>query len=108
MLKIKTSFLFVGLFASLLSVSVFAADRIEKVKYLGKVNLDEFQCRDAKDKAIPELCYLKKTRTMVAKVNGKYIGYCGAPKSVYSSWLKSTHKKTYFEHKVKGKYACSK
>lgn len=105
--RITFASLLVGLFLCVMSASALAADRVEKVKHLGKVNFRDFQCKEAKDKYVHELCYAKKTRTLIVKLDKKFHGYCGVPKSVYADWRKSTHKKVYFENKVKGKYACS-
>lgn len=106
MARIVSSSLVAGLVICVLSVSALAADRIEKVEKLGKVNLRHYQCKELNDKYVHELCYAKKSRSLVAKLGDKYKGYCGVPKSVFADWKKSTHKKVYFQHVVEGKYAC--
>lgn len=101
-----SSSLVVGFVVCVLSASAFAGDRVEKVDKLGKVNLRHFQCQKLNDKFVDELCYAKKTRSLIAKLGDKYKGYCGVPKSVFADWKKSTHKKVYFQHVVEGKYTC--
>jgi|SRR5690606_39047808 len=104
--RIIPSSLLAGFVLCVLSVSALAADRVEKVKNIGNVNFRNYQCKEVNDKYVHELCYAKKGRSLIAKLGNKYNGFCGVPNSVYANWLKSTHKKVYFQNLVEGKYAC--
>jgi hypothetical protein len=99
--------LLVGIITCVLSISALAGDRIVKVDRFGNVNLSSYQCKELNDKYVHELCYAKKSRSLIAKLGDKYKGFCGVPKSVFADWKKSAHKKTYYQYVVEGKYACS-
>jgi len=104
--KLHFSSLWFGLFVYLLSITALAADRIETVSDIGKVNFRDYRCKEAKDEYVQELCYAKKSRALIAKLDNKFYGFCGVPKSVHTGWQKSTNKKSYFQSRVKEKYAC--
>ena len=74
-----------------------------QVKYLGPVSLDAFTCTDVQENSdVSRICYDKKERYMVIKLNKTYYHYCEIDASTVASLQNSRSKRDFFQTNIRG------
>ena len=76
------------------------------VKYIGKVNLNEYACRSASSSVVKRICYKEKTKNMILLLQDTYYSYCGINKQVVYEFESAKSLGRYLNENIRGQYNC--
>jgi len=90
-------------FAALAMMSQIASAETVQVKYLGPVSLDAFTCTDVHENSdVARICYDKKERYMVIKLNKTYYQYCEIDAATVAALQGARSKRDFFQANIRG------
>ena len=76
------------------------------VKYIGRVNLNEYVCRGAVSSVVKRICYNEKNRNMILLLQDTYYSYCGINKQVVYEFESARSLGKYLNENIRGQYNC--
>lgn len=76
------------------------------VKYLGTVNLSEYECSYVSSSLVNRVCFNDKNRKLVLLLKETYYAYCGVPSIVVQNLKNAPSIGRYYNENIKGNFNC--
>ncbi len=90
-------------FTALALMCQMASAETVQVKYLGPVSLDAFTCTDVQENSdVARICYDKKERYMVIKLDRTYYQYCEIDAKTVADLHVARSKRQFFQAHIRG------